>query len=56
MTTVPPLTTEDREALRGRVGNLEDIPAQIRSRIDADFRLAHKIAEEIRQGVRDPLR
>lgn len=54
--TVPRLSNEDREALRHRVRNLEDIPDQIRAQIDADFRRAHRVAEEIRQGIRDPLR
>jgi hypothetical protein len=56
MTTVPPLSDEDREALRRSVRDLSDIAPQTRARIDADFRRAHRAAEEIRQGVRDPLR
>ncbi len=56
MTPLPPLSEEDREALRRSASNLDDIPQQSRDRIQAGFRQAYRVAEEIRQGTRDPLR
>lgn len=56
MTPLPPLSAADREALRQSASNLDDIPEQSRDRIQAGFRQAYRVATEIRQGVRDPLR
>jgi hypothetical protein len=53
---LPPLSAEDCEALRRSASDLDDIPQQSRDRIEAGFRHAYRVAEEIRQGVRDPLR
>jgi hypothetical protein len=55
-TALPPLSDEDREALRETARNLNDIPAATRARIDAGFERAYRVAEQIRQGQRDPLR
>lgn len=56
MTTLPPLSEQDREALRNSVRNLDDIPSDTQARISAGFARAHRVANEIREGRRDPLR
>jgi hypothetical protein len=56
MSTLPPLSDEDREALRRTARDLNDIAPQTRARIDADFQHAYRVAEQTRRGVRDPLR
>jgi hypothetical protein len=56
MTTLPPLSEQDREALRSSARDLSDISDETRARIIADFDHAYRVAEQIRQGVRDPLR
>jgi hypothetical protein len=53
---LPPLSEADREALHSSASNLDDIPQQNRDRIEAGFNHAYRVAAEIRQGVRDPLR
>ncbi len=53
---LPPLSAEDREELRRSASDLSDITEQSRERIEAGFHHAYRVAEEIRQGVRDPLR
>jgi hypothetical protein len=55
-TALPPLSDEDREELLETVRNLSDISEETRSRIDRGFAHAHWVAEQIRQGTRDPLR
>ena len=55
-TALPPLSDEDREALRQTTRDLSDISPETRTRIEAGFAHAYRIAEQIRQGVRDPLR
>lgn len=53
MTSLQPLSETDREALRR---DLKYVTEESRARIEAGFSHAYKVAEEIRQGVRDPLR
>jgi hypothetical protein len=53
---LPPLSDEDREALRQTARDLSDMSTETRARIDADFAHAYRVAEQIRQGDRDPLR
>jgi hypothetical protein len=53
---LPPLDDDDREALRRTARDLSDISIETRDRINAGFAHAHQVAEQIRLGVRDPLR
>lgn len=50
------LSDEDREALRRSAEDLSDICPCQRARIEAGFRAAYERAEQIRLGLRDPLR
>jgi hypothetical protein len=53
---LPPLSEDDREALRQTARDLSDMSTETRERIDAGFAHAYRVAEQIRQGHRDPLR
>lgn len=52
---LPPLSDEDRAYLKRSVSDLSDICPHQLARIQAGFRHAYQVAQEIRDGLWNPL-